>query len=84
MTIANSDSVNQSLWTVALIKDDDTYVLNPAVGTYSGIVAIQVNGVAYNTSGSIPTYYMVVGADDQEYMDGMQSQSTNRYHLELT
>ena len=74
MTIANSDSVNQSLWTVALIKDDDTYILNPAVGTYSDIVAIQVNGVAYNTSGSIPAYYKVVGADSQEYMDGMQSQ----------
>ena len=50
VTISNPNSANQSLWTVALIKDDDTYVLNPTAGTYTGIVAIQVNGTAYQTS----------------------------------
>lgn len=49
VTISNPNSSNQSLWTIALIKDDDTYVLNPTAGTYTGIVAIQVNGTAYQT-----------------------------------
>jgi hypothetical protein len=49
VTISNPNSANAGLWTVALIKDDDTYVLNPTAGTYTGIVAIQVNGTAYQT-----------------------------------
>ena len=74
MTISNPDSVNIGLWTIALIKDDDTYVLNPTAGTYTGIVAIQVNGVAYNTSGTDPVYYVVNGANNQTYIDGSTSQ----------
>ena len=67
-----------------MIKDDDTYVLNPTAGTYTGIVAIQVNGTAYNTSGTKPVYYVVNGANNQTYIDGSTSQQTNRYYLELT
>ena len=67
-----------------MIKDDDTYVLNPTAGTYSGIVAIQVNGVAYNTSGTYPTYYTVKGANNYVYFNGQSSSITTRYHLDLT
>ena len=49
VTISNPDSANAGLWTVALIKDDDTYILNPSTGTHTGIVAIQINGTAYQT-----------------------------------
>ena len=83
VTVANSASVNQSLWTVALIRDDNTYILNPSVGTYANIAEIQVNGVAYNVSGEDPVFYTVVGDDDTVYFDGEESPITTRYHLNL-
>lgn len=70
VTISNPDSVNSALWTVALIKDDDTYILNPSAGTYYDIAEIQINGVAYNISGTDPVYYTVTGANSYEYFDG--------------
>lgn len=84
VTVSNPDSANAGLWTVALIKEDNTYVLNPTAGTYTGIVAIQVNGVAYNTSGTYPTYYTVKGANNYVYFNGQSSSITTRYHLDLT
>lgn len=43
-----------------------------------------MNGVAYNTSGTYPTYYTVKGANNYVYFNGQSSSITTRYHLDLT
>ena len=43
-----------------------------------------MNGVAYNTSGTDPVYYKVVGANSLTYINGEQATSTTRFHLDLT
>ena len=82
-TVVVSDDDNVlSYWTVALVRPDKTYILNPSSGTYSGVSEIQINGLSYQQTTSSVLYYQVY-ANGSVVFDGDTTRDTTRNHFDL-
>ena len=71
-------------WDIELTKVDGTTVRANQYTTYSEVVTLQIIGNAYGADGGSYWWYEVYGANNQTYIDGSESPSTNNFTLNLT